>query len=173
MKQILPKLNRYFIFDPIGEYTEGVIFRRFFDLLQFMKNNHNKKFKCICRFDSDEEYDSAIELAKEITNLWIIVEEVTSFVGVHSKSDSFDKLVRWGRHYNVSILAITQRAAEIPRLYSSQVDEVISFVQTEPRDLDWLSRVSFVGSEGAEKVSQLKPIENGIVKDENLCIFSP
>jgi hypothetical protein len=170
---MLKKLNRYIIFDPMGEYTEGIVFRRFADLLNYMKTHHTKRFKCICRFDTDYEYDQTIELAKEVTNLWIIVEEITSFVSVHSKSKSFDNLIRLGRHYRISIIGITQRAAEIPRLYTSQIDELISFLQTEPRDIQWLTTVSFVGVEGAAAVTGLVPIQKGIIKDENICIFTP
>jgi hypothetical protein len=153
------------------EYSEGIVVYSYSELYESMKNliqewrilktdsYKDMPFKFICRFTNDDDYTNAVELCIEMGNLWLVIEEVTHFVSVHQKSVPFDHVLRYGRHFGISLVLITQRCSEIPRLYTSQSDIVISFRQQEPRDIDYMSKIGIVGSEGAEKIARLPVFE--------------
>lgn len=166
-------LSRVIVFDPMREYSDGVIFEDFETLLGFMENNHLGQFRAICRFRSDAEYLRAIELVLLVGNMWIVIEELNFFISAQSKENQFLELFRFGRHNNISIMAIAQRAAEIPKTFTSQADLMVSFRQIEPRDLDYMSKISYVGSQGAERIRNLQKAEDGRpVLIKNFIIFS-
>lgn len=172
-RQRVRELSRVIVLDPMSEYSDGVVFEDFPSLLEFMERNHLGQFRAICRFRSDEEYLKAIELCLMIGSMWIVVEELNYFITAQSKEKEFLQLFRFGRHYNVSIMAIAQRAAEVPKTFTSQADEIISFRQVEPRDLKYMSQISYIGSEGALRISLLEKATTGKpLPIKNFIIFA-
>jgi len=178
---MVPKLgNRIIILDPLHEYSGGVICHSFDQFRRSIKSlydsyeiryysdptNDNRPldyskipFRYVLRFDNDSDYDKAVGLTRNLGHCWIVIEEITHFVSTYHKSENFDRIIRYARHTNVSVLMISQRCAEIPRLYTSQADSVISFKQSEPRDIEYLSKVGIVGKAGSEKVQTLPVFE--------------
>lgn len=134
----------------MGEYTNGLIFLDFVEWCSKIETSDS--FRHILRFDSEWDYFCAIEVAYEAGDLLLVIEEVTVFANDKSIDKTFDRIIRFGRHRNISMIGATQRCANIPRLLTSQMDGIISFRQTEPRDLEYMSKV--VG-EDAKKISQL------------------
>ena len=173
IKKRIKDLPRYVVFDPKMEYSKGTIFEDFGSFLMFMERNYKGRYHAVCRFGNDEEYIRAVDLINETGNTTAIIEELYFFLNVRSKPDSFDRLFRYGRHERINIIAINQRASEIPRHFTSQADKIISFKQTEPADLKYLRDTSYIGKEGAERVSNLKKF-NGkgeIIEGTHFIVF--
>lgn len=148
VKKLLAEIDRQrvIIFDPLGEYESGLIY---YDFITFCdKIEGAESFRYILRFDNQEEYEYALEVAYAVGDLLLVIEEITHFANERSIDKSLDSIIRFGRHQNVSLLSVTQRCANIPRLLTSQMDIIISFKQTEPRDIEYLYKT--VGSEAFE-----------------------
>lgn len=157
MKDILQKLQhrRLIIFDPLTEYEDGLIFYDFLEWCDYLESKEEPlHFRHILRFDNQQDYFLALEVAYQIGDLLLIIEEVTNFANERSVDKTFDTIVRFGRHQGVSLIGITQRFANVPRLLTSQMDIIISFVQTEPRDIQYICMV--VGQRG-ESIKDLAP----------------
>jgi len=154
-RQIVARLSRVVVLDPLAEYPAARC-RSVAELLSFMDvKHHAATFRVACTFDDMDDYETAIGVAREVGKLWIVIEELNFFIDCWSRDKPYLDLVRFGRHEGVSILMVAQRAAEVPKLFTSQSDAIVSFRQTEPRDLDYLARIGHVGPDGADRVSKL------------------
>ena len=63
-----------------------------------------------------------------------------------------------GRHASCSIIAATQRPAQVARIVTSQASRVIAFATHEPLDVQWLARVG--GARYARAVRELGPFQS-------------
>jgi DNA helicase HerA-like ATPase len=155
-REVVAKLPRVVVLDPLEEY-QGLRCRSIGALVSFMEEAHDRpRFRVVCTFGEDvDDYGIALDVCRAVGNLWVVVEEVNFFVDCWTRDKPFMDLVRFGRHDRVSMLLVAQRAAEIPKLYTSQSDVIVSFRQSEPRDLDYLSKVGHVGSAGAARIAAL------------------
>lgn len=72
----------------------------------------------------------------------IVVDEVSLFCSPSKLPAEIGELVRMGRHRNLDQVFVSQRPADVPRILTSNADELILFGIREPRDLDYLRKVS-------------------------------
>ena len=154
-KELVNQEDRLIVFDTLSEYDgKGVLITDIFDLASYIKKNHTKNFRIIfCPLDLTNNFDYICEFIYLIGNLTFVIEEVDAFCSPFSNPIPFQKIIRYGRHKNISITTTTRRPAEMSRLLSSQANRIISFVQHEPRDIAYLK--SIIGQE-AEKIKDLK-----------------
>jgi DNA helicase HerA-like ATPase len=154
-------MKRVVILDPLEEYAADMRARSLGDLVDALERSHRKRrFSIACTFESMDEYGDALDLCRDVGDLWIVVEELNFFVDCWSRDEPYLDLIRFGRHDGVSIVMVAQRAAEIPKLFTSQSDAIVSFRQTEPRDLDYLSKIGHVGDEGARAIAVLPQLDH-------------
>jgi hypothetical protein len=83
----------------------------------------------------------------------LVVEEADQFLDPQKKNTPFLRLIRRGRHREISLLCIVRRVPEINKNFRAQCSSIVTFTQTEPDDLDLLSRYGF----DPEAVSSLEP----------------
>lgn len=150
-KNLIKKENRYIIIDALREYDNGIIIEDFESFLDYVKNNFNNDFKIICRFTSDEDIEYLFRTVFVIGNLTLLVEEAEIYINPYSKSNNFLRLVRYGRHKNVKIIGVARRTAELSMDFRAQTNRIISFKQTEKRDLEKLAEL---GLENLDKLSE-------------------
>lgn len=141
-QQMSADSHRLFCLDPLSEYRDGLIFESVRALRHFFRTTR-PQFRCIFRFDTEEEEEEAFALVWEIGRCLLLVEEADLLAPPVGGSRMFRKLVKYGRHRSINLLAISRRPAEISRLFSSQTDEIISFREEEENDLLWLSKRGF------------------------------
>lgn len=127
------------MFDRLAEYENGFVFESFVDFCDYLQTHST--FKAICRFPSFEDYELGLQAVYIKTNIFLVLEEITVFANERYISPGLDSIIRFGRHKQVHLLAITQRCANVPKLLTSQMDMLICYKQTEPRDLQYLSQV--------------------------------
>lgn len=172
VRRLVAEMQRAVVLDPMAEYSDGIVFECYADLHTFLRERHAGQWRCICRFQDDGEYAEAVALALEVGACTVVVEEMNFFLSVQSAPDPFVRLFRYGRHRSVSIVAVAQRCAEIPRLFTAQADVVYSFRQVEPRDIEYLGKLGAVGSrEAAERCRALPKAERGVVGPEHYIEF--
>jgi hypothetical protein len=87
----------------------------------------------------------------------LVIEEVDMYCSAQKPLPALDRLLRYGRHRDISVIAISRRPADVPRLLTAQADEVVTFQQTEPRDLAWIRARS--GQEQMQQVQNLHPFQ--------------
>lgn len=150
-KKIILKYPRVIIIDPLHEYVNGMIFYDFESLIEYTEKNLSNNYTYICRFSSDIEHDYLFRFVQIIGNLLLVVEEAEIYISPTSQSSTFLNLCRYGRHQNISILGIARRVSELSINFRAFVDTIISFKQTEPRDLKLMSELGF---ENLDKLSE-------------------
>jgi len=147
--------------DTLFEYDEGLIFYSFEDLINYLINNkcYNNNFVFICRFQTDLEINYLFELAYLLGNLCLVLEEAEIYINPYQKvNSSFLKIVRYGRHKSISIIAIARRVVELSNDIRSQVNLMYSFKQINPIDVQNLKKYGF------QRVENLKDYEYELVE---------
>ena len=66
----------------------------------------------------------------------------------------YDEMISRGRHYGVSICAISLYPAKLPAMLRRQTTRLIAFRQIEPRDIDYIAEI--IGP-AADELPDLKP----------------
>ena len=94
-------------------------------------------------------------MARHIGDCIYICEEFHLFCNYQHISPALDQLIRFGRHWNVSLIGISQRLVDYPKILTSMIDLLVMFKTTETRDLDALRKLSYVGESGVQKLLQL------------------
>lgn len=81
------------------------------------------------------------------------VEECYHFQSPASMPLGLEIIITTGRHREISFFSTTQRPQGLHPLIRSQASQIVSFVQNEPRDIQWIK--DCMGEEIALKVQQL------------------
>jgi hypothetical protein len=137
----IERLSRILIFDSLGEYGEDATqFDSLDDLLGELQEHERGVFRLsfLAYDDPDYAFEVLCRAAWVVGDVTLIVDEVDLVTSPISVPDPFRKLVAYGRHRAVSIIAASRRAACVPRLLTSQADEILSFNQSEPTDQEYL-----------------------------------
>lgn len=142
-KELIKSYSRVIIIDALGEYENGIIFENFRDLLDYYSENSPLEFTFICRFKSDREIEFLFQFCEIATNIMLVVEESEIYINPQSKSGNFLRLVRYGRHYDISIIAIARRIIELSNDIRAQCNYIYSFKQINPRDIAYLKQLGF------------------------------
>jgi len=153
----LNTFKRYIVFDTLGEYTEGIIFTEINALLEFWEKHLDSDFRIVYQpLQPDIEFDYICTLvwacSKKGNGVIFVVEEVDRFSDSTHLSTAFANIVQRGRHRDITLIAISQRPYRVNRTLSSQVKELYTFQQSEPRDIDFLSE--FLGQD-VERIREL------------------
>jgi hypothetical protein len=125
------------------EYRNGIILKSLSDLTDYTKKMQPEKFRLILRFSDDDEVAAALEYAWELGDLTVLAEEVDTICSPYQIDEALEKMVKYGRHRNIQLVAVSRRPAEVNRLLSAMAGEIISFRQTEAVDLEYLKKRGF------------------------------
>ncbi|GAF68885.1 unnamed protein product, partial [marine sediment metagenome] len=116
-KKLILAEPRVFIFDTIGEYTDGVVFDNYEKLLAFWQDHYRGNFRLIYRpLKPDREIDWICKLVFALGDVCFVVEEIDCYCTAYDISDNFAHVIQRGRHKNISLIGITQRPYGIHRL---------------------------------------------------------
>jgi hypothetical protein len=151
-------VNRYIVFDTIGEYTSGVVVEDLTELKQLWHKVYRRPFKLIYQpLDPDAEFPVIAELVWQCGNLTFLIEEVDRYARPLAMCNAFKEIIQRGRHRNIAIIGVTQRPHGVDRLLTSQAKRMFIFNTTEPRDVDYFKDV--IGDQAATKIAELKQYE--------------
>jgi DNA helicase HerA-like ATPase len=143
-KKLLSKANRAIVFDPRFEYDGLIVstFPVFLDVMEQIQND--KKFRVVCRFTNEIHTEMALEVcAHYLSNYVLFLEEAEVYFDARSNNENIKHMVSYGRHKQISLVGITQRAPQINIRFRAQYTSLISFAQSEPSDLDGLDKYGF------------------------------
>lgn len=142
VKSSLKHIKRYIVIDPLAEYP-GVIFDRWYDLLNFIDRLQDQNFTVVYRPMDREDEESFFLILNEINNYTLIAEEVDYWCSSYEIHPEIDYITRYGRHFKRNLIWISRNPFEINRFLTRQSDVLVTFRQTEPRDLDYFARYDF------------------------------
>jgi hypothetical protein len=153
---------RLLVFDTLAEYgSSGTVFRESAPFVRFVESRQFAQFRVVYQpvnSDSlDEPFSDFLRVAWIVGQVTIVCDEIDSVSKPSSVPAQLARNIRYGRHRGVSVIAASRRAADVPRLLTSQADELISFNQTEPRDIDYIE--DFAGKEMAQRTARLPKFE--------------
>lgn len=158
VKKQIENVSRCVIFDPRCEYSGGLVFFSFQELAVYAYAHlSDSEYRYILRFNGEDwmrEYENAARLVWIMEDTTLVLEESELFLSSFEKDpyNPINFLISQGRHHSISIIAISRRPSELSIKLRSVMDTVISFRQTEPRDLAYCTAYGF----DAEKLPQLE-----------------
>lgn len=94
-----------------------------------------------------------LDLARVLRNTWVIIEEADRLDDPRIHPE-YDEIISRGRHYGVSILAVSLYPFKLPADLRRQATRLICYRMHEPRDLDYLSDI--IGDD-VSKLPDLEP----------------
>lgn len=156
-KRMIQKLKRVVVVDKMFEYHSETIFYNFDDLLEYYLKFIPNEFNFVCRFESDEDIELLFKFCWYVKNLVLVVEESELYISPYKKQSEFLKLVRYGRHRAISIIAIARRVVELSNDVKANADEIISFKQILKKDIEYLKQLGF------QKVDKLNQYEFEVI----------
>jgi hypothetical protein len=154
--------NRIVVFDATGEfidkprYTQIVANPR--KLWQLLKNQ--PYFFRVC-YAPGRELET--DFAWVLSALWhtqsdklLIVDEFHEICPVSYKSDDVNTMLRFARHDKLGFIGVSQRIADVHKLFTSSCRTVVLFWTQEARDLEAIS--DRWGRVVSEQVASLRPL---------------
>lgn len=113
-----------------------------------------KRFRLSLRTDDTEDLIKLGDLAFEIPDHLIVIEETSFYCSPSYLPPEISKLVRYGRHRGIDQIYIARRPSEIHRDLTAQSDLIVTFAMHEPRDVAYLAAIA-PSKEEAEAVRDL------------------
>lgn len=169
---VTEKLTRLIIFDFNREYENGFIVSNPKQLIAQLRLNSSTYFRLIYRPDPQIEIEQHFEffsrIAFEVKNYTLVIEEVDIVSSAAKMPVGLKKIINYGRHNAINLLALSRRAHMVPRDLTANADAIVTFNQHEPRDIKYLSdyfggAVKFADGttkDAEEVVKSLRRVEN-------------
>jgi hypothetical protein len=142
--------RRSITLDPLRYEYDGNVFNDMESVFDYAIENNlddaDQDFKITLRLNDEtikSEVSACFQLAERLGNLLMVVEESSIYFDRYHPTPSFRRLVSQGRHFNVSLLCVSQRVPELDTTFRAQANTLVTFLQTSPTDLEGLQRWGF------------------------------
>ena len=162
VKQWLKEQNRVCIFDKTGEFLDDATFSKVFanpQQLALMLKQTPYYFRIAYEPGINVEYDFSWVLKA----LWLtpsdkllVVDEFHELCPVNATSDEVKMMLRFARHDKLGFIGVSQRIADVHKLFTSSCRMVVLFNTREARDLDAIA--NRWGAECSDMVNNLRPL---------------
>ena len=167
VKNYLLSLPRLVVYDSLGEYKGQKRVFQLIDLINFFKKKKEGFYDVIFDTYNNENFPLFCKVIMTQKNLYVIVEEIDFFSTPFFTCIELQKLIKYGRHYQINIIGISRRPAEVSRLFTSQATRFIIFSQKEPRDIAYFK--SIIG----DKANLILNLQNYQYLDVNFTDNTP
>jgi len=165
VKKQLPALPRFVLWNTVNDdYTGFEIVSDTEALFEYVWKRRDSILQVVINYleekgEEDKEAEGfafVCKLVEAVENVCFIVEEVDTYATSATIPYELKRLLKIGRHYGVSMIAVSRRPAEINRLITSQAQRFICFKTIEPNDVRYLR--SIIG-EPATELPQIPLLE--------------
>jgi len=150
-------LTRVIFFDYNHEYQRGLIVTNPAQLIEQVRLNRRGFFRIIYRpafaTDIERHFHYFSEICFALDSFTVVCEEVDLVSRAGSMPTGLKKLINYGRHRAINIIALSRRACMVPRDLTANADLIVSFNQQEPRDLKYIA--DYAGESAADSVREL------------------
>lgn len=168
VRGLVASCDRLFILDPLAEYTTrfGLQFHNINDLINHVMHLSNPRRDALhyCFYPPGEMQgaDYLLRVSEIVQNCTVVLEEIDLICSAAYIPPYLSNSIRRGRHFNVDLICVSRRPAEVPRLLTSQAQRFYLFRFTEPRDLKYIADT--FDNDTADRVSSLGQYQY-LVKD--------
>lgn len=131
-----------FILDTQNEFDEGLQFDDAEVLRVFLVEGYaNASGIYVLNSTTDQDFDKFFRiLSAGQFPATIVIDEADLFCTPYNINDDLNRIIKYGRHWSQNIVYAARRPAEVNRNLTAQSDCLVSFKQTEPRDIASLKR---------------------------------
>lgn len=158
---------RRIVVDPMREHSRlGVVVRTFDALVRYVEPLRHSRYAVVYQGMSDEDRDAIISLTvagapeeAALPDVTLFVDEVDRLCSPQFIPDGLRKVVNYGAHYGVSLIAAARRPRSFHRDITANADRILIGRTQEPADADYLRE--FIGVELAERVKAITPAAPG------------
>lgn len=139
--QFFQTLPRAFVAECGYDEFPALRFSEFPDVVSYLSgirafDNPNVPFR-VSYTPRIAEYPLVFEISLELGNCWLFLEEADRF-GEPADCWAYDEVITRGRHRGISICALSLHPFKLPIDLRRQATSIVSFRQTEPRDVAWI-----------------------------------
>lgn len=160
-RRLLEGRERVIIIDPMWEHTQGVLVTSYRDLVDYIRPRRFMRYRVVLRTQSAEDRDAAIALATmgtpddpPLPGCTIFIDEIDKLCSPSSLPAHLQRLVNYGRHYRVSLIAAARRPKRIHHDVTANADRILVGKVQEPADLDYLA--DYIGETLAARARALQ-----------------
>ena len=103
-----------------------------------------------------DDFEGVLSALMGFENICIFIDELDFYLGSATNNESsFFKLINYGRHKEIDLIAVARRAQDIPKTLTSQMD--LLFVGKQGLDINDKKYISaFVGEQNAERTESFQ-----------------
>lgn len=141
-RKIIPSKKRVIVLDSLGFEYPYLTTETIFDFSETLAKNFKNDFFRITYNPFDDHQKEFFQMSLHFFDVLLIIEEADLYCSPSSIDESLDRLIRYGRHRKIDLCFVSRRPAEVHRNVTAQADEIISFRQTEPRDLEYFKKLT-------------------------------
>lgn len=138
-RAFLKQQSRVLVMDTQVEH-DGILFGDMGDMIE-----HVMRYRTFrARTEFVDDFSLLCSVAYAAGRCWLVIEE-TQRILPSSRMEppaSFLDVIYRGRHKQVNVLMVSQRPSTVHIAARSQWSRIITFRQTEPADVDWITNVS-------------------------------
>lgn len=154
----IKRFKRVIIIDSLEEYNFFAVYS-ILDLIKFLKANLNNEYYRVSYRPRDENDALFFETVYSLYNVTCIAEEADKYCSPHSIDIYFEKILKYGRHKSINVIAVSRRPAEISKTLTSQADGILTFNQNQKIETDFFGYYM----ENPEVLNQLKVGESRVI----------
>jgi hypothetical protein len=157
IESLLNSYNNYVIWDYQGEYLKGfgdvyTDFNTFVDGIKYCLKN-KKPIKKVVYFNVNL-FDKVCEVMHHVKDCVFVVEEVDAVTTPTYAPPNCDNLNRSSRHWDLSLIWLSQRPRKVYRNLTSNANKIIVFSINEPGDIQYLKDYAGIDPEEIQKLSK-------------------
>ena len=151
VKRFAYSLPRVVILDTLGEYSSDSRFYEVKGLVDFFIEDQSNPRLFRVSYDTHTpglDFDLFCRSILARGNMYVIIEELDILATPFNCPVELAKIIKYGRHYNIQVVGVSRRPAEVSRLFTSQCSRYVIFQQREPSDIKyWRSVIGSVADE--------------------------
>lgn len=168
IKAVIPSFSRVLVWDPMSEYNDPRFDRieDLGDLYEYLAKRKDSFFQVVFSPESDSLFDRVVKVFPEsieeynsnfaISGAMFVIEEVDIQANPRCISEGLSKLVRRGRHYEISLMFTTRRPAEMNRILDTQSNKFVCFKMIGANEYNYMRSIM---GEVAGDLKSLEPLE--------------
>ena len=121
----------------------------------------------ILRLMDIEAFDMIACIAMIEMDYTLVIDEIERY----KNSENLSELIHYARHFGINLICNTRRYTDVPRLLTSQSDQIMIFATIEPRDLDYFKNYTDVSD--LSVIKTLKAYNYYVFPDNTVRVTNP
>lgn len=162
LKQWLSRMDRVVVYDATGEMFEDETFTTIWSSpKQLLETIERSPFAFRVAYqpggDITEDFSWTLKILWQFdAPRWLAIDECHLVMANNSIESDVEMMLRFSRHAKLGLVGMSQRIADVHKLFTSACRKVVLFWTAEARDLDAIN--SRWGNQVSETVAALRPL---------------